>query len=355
MHVVVTADSSPYLQWQMRVCYYWWRKAAAQPGSPYRAFTRILHTGEPDALMDDIPTVVVPPGPKPDNGAPPIQRPAAVIAWLEAAPPEEEYVMMLEPDHVMLLPTPLGGLARGRPIAFFFSYVDFEVHEAALAPHLAAASCTVADAARTGNSPSLMHRDDLAALAPGWRDISLALHEDPAVRAAVGWVGEMYGFALAACQAGLALTLQAQELMLHPPFDAELGAASLIHYTYGTELFRNGSVADPNKAPKAQRVWAFDKRYFQRDYPDGRIPAPPKGAPASVVRLVDSINEALEAHDADAAAAAAAAAKEGGAEGATAGEAREAEAEEAEPEADTQPEAEAAEEEQGAARRQALQ
>jgi hypothetical protein len=232
----------------MRVCYFWYLRAAAQPGSPFRAFTRVLHTGKPDTLMSDIPTVVVPEGPRPDNGGPPIQRPAAVIAWLAQAPPAEEYVLMLEPDHIILRPMPLGAVARGRPVAFMFSYVDFAVHEAALAPHLAAAGCTAAQAPRTGNSPSLMHRDDLAAIAPGWRDVSLALHEDAAVREAVGWVGEMYGFSIAACAAGLRFALQEQQLMLHPPFDAEVGEASLIHYTYGTELMANGTVADPNKA-----------------------------------------------------------------------------------------------------------
>ena len=202
---------------------------------------------------------------------------------------------MLEPDHILLKPMPLGSAAKGHPVAFEFSYVNFVEHEKALAPHLATAGCAAADAARTGNSPSLMHRDDLAAIAPGWRDFSLALHADPAVRAAVGWVGEMYGFSLAACAARLWLTLQTQDLMLHPPFDAQLGEASIIHYTYGTELFANGSVADPAKVPKEERVWAFDKRYFERDYPGGRIALPPAGAPPSVVRLVEAINEALDA------------------------------------------------------------
>lgn len=197
-------------------------------------------------------------------------------------------------DHILLKPVELGAVAKGHPLAFMFSYVNFVEHEQALAPHLETAGCSAKDAARTGNSPSLMHRDDLARLAPGWRDFSLALHEDPAVRAAVGWVGEMYGFSLAACSARMWITLQTQELMLHPPFDTKLGEASIIHYTYGTELFANGSVADPGKVPKEQRVWAFDKRYFERDYPDGRISPPPKGAPESVERLVDAINEALE-------------------------------------------------------------
>ena len=37
--------------------------------------------------MAEIPTVVVEKGPQPDPGAPPIQRPNAVIRWLEQATP----------------------------------------------------------------------------------------------------------------------------------------------------------------------------------------------------------------------------------------------------------------------------
>jgi hypothetical protein len=37
IHVVVTADSSPYLQWQMRVCYYHYLKARQRaPHAPFR-------------------------------------------------------------------------------------------------------------------------------------------------------------------------------------------------------------------------------------------------------------------------------------------------------------------------------
>jgi len=309
IHVVVTADSNDYMcarrapraggrltrrrHWQCLALYHSYLKAAAVPGSPFSAFTRILHTGEADDLMDIFPTVVVPKGPKPDEGAPPIQRPPALIAWLEAAPPRERYVLMAEPDHIFVKPVPLGDAALGRPVAYYFSYVNFADHLEAFQPHLTAAGCALEDARRTGNSPSLMHVDDLRAVAPGWRDISIALHDDPAVRKAVGWVGEMYGFALAACAAGLDVQLQEKELMLHPPFDRELGQASIIHYTYPNELFANGSVANPSTDPKDLRVWAFDKRYVKRDYPGGRITRPPPGAPSAIVYLVDAINEAL--------------------------------------------------------------
>ena len=44
--MVITADSNDYMTWQIRCAYYWFRKAAAMPGSQLGGFTRILHTGQ---------------------------------------------------------------------------------------------------------------------------------------------------------------------------------------------------------------------------------------------------------------------------------------------------------------------
>ena len=289
------------------------------PGSTMTSFTRILHTGEPDHLMDEIPTVVVERGPKPDEGGPPIQRPTAVIRWLEQAWPKEDYVLMLEPDHILLRPVPLGNVTRGAPLAFFFSCapspslggwgvgrpddaarraraadVNIEEFSEVLEPYLRRAGCAAAAVPRTGNSPSLMHKDDLRRIGPAWSEYSIALHGDAGVRKSVGWVGEMYGFSLAACALGMQFQLQAQELMIHPPFDTAVGETKIIHFTYGVTLFANGSFADPGKTEEAERVFKFDKRYY-KPAKTGLIPEPPPGTFESARRLVASINEAVAA------------------------------------------------------------
>lgn len=62
-HVVVTATDAAYSQWQCRIMYYWYKKVKEIPGSDMGEFTRILHSGKPDQLMDEIPTFVVDPLP----------------------------------------------------------------------------------------------------------------------------------------------------------------------------------------------------------------------------------------------------------------------------------------------------
>lgn len=62
-HIALTATDSPYSKWQCRIMYYWYRKKKDLPGSEMGKFTRILHSGSPDNLMDEIPTFVVDPLP----------------------------------------------------------------------------------------------------------------------------------------------------------------------------------------------------------------------------------------------------------------------------------------------------
>jgi hypothetical protein len=63
-HVALTATDALYSQWQSRVMYYWYREMRDRPGSDMGGFTRILHSGKPDGLMDEIPTLVVDPLPE---------------------------------------------------------------------------------------------------------------------------------------------------------------------------------------------------------------------------------------------------------------------------------------------------
>ena len=62
-HVALTATDAPYSKWQCRIMYYWYKKKKDLPGSEMGGFTRILHSGKPDNLMDEIPTTVVDPLP----------------------------------------------------------------------------------------------------------------------------------------------------------------------------------------------------------------------------------------------------------------------------------------------------
>jgi len=44
--------------------HYWYKEMRDRPGSDMGGFTRILHSGKPDGLMDEMPTMVVDPLPE---------------------------------------------------------------------------------------------------------------------------------------------------------------------------------------------------------------------------------------------------------------------------------------------------
>ena len=111
-HVVITAEGSA-VHWQSRVHYYWYKKIKAQceanGACQMGGFTRLLHSGKPDDLMDEIPSFVVHPLPpdKQDNkGYVVLNRPYAFVQWTQQAKIKEKYIIMSEPDHVWLKPMP---------------------------------------------------------------------------------------------------------------------------------------------------------------------------------------------------------------------------------------------------------
>ncbi|XP_039060970.1 hydroxyproline O-arabinosyltransferase RDN2-like [Hibiscus syriacus] len=90
-HVALTATDAPYSKWQCRIMYYWYKKQKDLPRSEMEGFNRILHSGSPDNLMDEIPTVVVDPLPVGlSRGYIVLNRPWAFVQWLEKATIEEE-------------------------------------------------------------------------------------------------------------------------------------------------------------------------------------------------------------------------------------------------------------------------
>ena len=133
-HTAVTASDSVYNTWQCRVMYYWFKKVRDEGGdeSGMGGFTRILHSGKPDQFMDEIPTFVAQPLPAGmDQGYIVLNRPWAFVQWLQQADIKEDYILMSEPDHIIVKPIP--NLARdGLGAAFPFFYIEPKKYETVL-------------------------------------------------------------------------------------------------------------------------------------------------------------------------------------------------------------------------------
>ncbi|CAM6101988.1 unnamed protein product [Calypogeia fissa] len=284
-HVVVTADGSKYSQWQCRIMYYWYKKFKGHPDSAMGGFTRLLHSGRPDDLMDEIPTFIVDPlPPGEDRGYVVLNRPWAFVQWLETATIEEEYVLMAEPDHIFVRPMP--NLAVGdMPAGFHFHYIDPELNEKILRKFYPSEMGPITNIDKIGNSPVIIKKEQLMKIAPTWLNTSIAMKDDPEADEKFGWVLEMYGYATASALHGVKHVLK-EDFMLQPPWQVELDGY-MIHYTYALEYsmmgeFMKGKIGG----------WRFDKRSFTEDYLPRNLPLPPPGVPETVGTLIKALNEA---------------------------------------------------------------
>ncbi|KAL2478214.1 hypothetical protein Fot_47228 [Forsythia ovata] len=285
-HVALTATDAPYSKWQCRIMYYWYKKKKNLPGSEMGKFTRILHSGSPDNLMNEIPTFVVDPLPPGlDRGYVVLNRPWAFVQWLEKATIEEEYILMGEPDHIFVKPLP--NLARGGyPAAFPFFYIKPTENEKILRKFFPEEKGPVTNIDPIGNSPVIIKKDLLEKIAPTWMNVSLKMKNDPETDNTFGWVLEMYAYAVASALHGVQHILR-KDFMLQPPWDKETGKKFILHFTYGCDYNMKGELTYGKFGE-----WRFDKRSHLQGPPPRNLSLPPPGVPESVVTLVKMVNEA---------------------------------------------------------------
>jgi hydroxyproline O-arabinosyltransferase len=302
-HVVITAQGSA-VHWQSRVHYYWFLKiktrceeeATRQGGNACHmgGFTRVLHSGKPDELMNEIPTFVAQPLPpeKIPDGYVVLNRPYALLQWIQQAKIREKYVLMSEPDHIWLKPMP--NLMQGRHAAAFpFFYIEPTKQEylPIVRRYLGPITRLQAEeVAPIGNAPTLLAWDDLVAAAPVWYNMSLAIHADPEANKAWGWVQEMFAFTMSLYEVGVRDVGLHPKMMSQPPFDEKLEPWYLLHYTYGMD-YTNEGVFTPGKYGE----WRFDKREYVMAPPRQNLQEPPEACQNELVRyLIQAINEATQ-------------------------------------------------------------
>ncbi|WOL06709.1 hypothetical protein Cni_G15443 [Canna indica] len=284
-HVAVTATDAPYSRWQCRIMYYWYKRMKDSEGSEMGGFTRVLHSGTPDNLMDEIPTFVVDPLPAGmDRGYIVLNRPWAFVQWLEKATIEEEYILMAEPDHIFVKPLP--NLAREDPAGFPFFYIKPTENEKIIRKFYPEEKGPVTNIDPIGNSPVIIKKSMLEKIAPTWMNVSLRMKEDPETDKVFGWVLEMYAYAIASALHGVQHILR-KDFMIQPPWDTKLGNTHIIHFTYGCDYSLKGELTYGKIGE-----WRFDKRSYLRGPPPRNLSLPPPGVPESVVKLVKSVNEA---------------------------------------------------------------
>mmetsp|Transcript_19465 Transcript_19465/g.23299 ORF Transcript_19465/g.23299 Transcript_19465/m.23299 type:complete len:528 (-) Transcript_19465:155-1738(-) len=286
-HTVMTTNGSVYVNWQSQIMYYFFKKfkALQGPDGDMGGFTRLLH-GEPDALMDEIPTVVVERLNK-EYGFVVLSRPNAFVQWLNKVEIEEDYILMAEPDHIILRPIP-NLMVGDKAAAFPFFYIAPKEFPDLIQKYVGPiGKRNVAKMDPVGNSPVMIHKNDLKKVAPTWADLAVKMKTDPEADKAWGWVLEMWAYTCAAQIEGVKHDL-IPKLAAQPPWDQTLDGFYILHYTYGNDFNEKG-VFTPGKFG----AWRFDKRSYMSRYPNKYFELPPKGTFPSVRNLIEFMNEGM--------------------------------------------------------------
>jgi len=288
--------------WQARIHYYWFKKQRSiceETGiCDMGGFTRLLHSGQADDLMDEIPTVVVdklPESAMKNSNYVVLNRPYAFLLWLQRVSIPEKYILMAEADHLFLRPLPnmMNGEAPG---AALFTYIVPENYGPIVRKFVGQITdAELKTVPHIGNSPTFVSIKHFRKTAPMWFNTTMDIFNDEEAHKAWNWVLEMYGYSLATYKLNQHIGMKVWDNMLaHPPFDKkEVTPAGdpfyILHLTYPLRYNSTGGMTEKEE----DTVWKFDKRSYMEKPPPKNLPDPPVNVDNDLARIIiRMVNEA---------------------------------------------------------------
>ncbi|KAK9108365.1 hypothetical protein Syun_024376 [Stephania yunnanensis] len=257
IHTIFSTECSPYFDWQTVGLMHSFH-LSGQPGN----ITRLLSCTKQDLKKytghDLAPTHYVPSmsrHPLTGDWYPAINKPAAVLHWLNHANIDAEFIVILDADMILRGPiTPWEfNAARGRPVSTPYDLTLF-THDSYLIGcdnELARLHTRHPDACDKVGGVIIMHIDDLREFAMLW------LHKTEEVRAdkshysknftgdvyEAGWISEMYGYSFGAAELNLRHLIN-KDILIYPGY-VPLPGVNYRVFHYGLEF----SIGN----------WSFDK------------------------------------------------------------------------------------------------
>lgn len=249
IHTLFSTECTLYFDWQTVGLVHSFH-LSGQPGN----ITRLLSCTDEDLRKykghDLAPTHYVPSmsrHPLTGDWYPAINKPAAVLHWLNHVETEAEFIVILDADMILRGPiTPWEyGAERGRPVSTPYGYLIGCDNELAKIHTRNPGACD-----KVGGV-IIMHVDDLRKFALLW------LHKTEEVRAdkahygtnftgdiySSGWISEMYGYSFGAAELNLRHIIKS-DILIYPGYIPEPGVKYKVFH-YGLKF----SVGD----------WSFDK------------------------------------------------------------------------------------------------
>ncbi|KAJ8639540.1 hypothetical protein MRB53_016234 [Persea americana] len=302
IHTLFSTECSTYFDWQTVGLMHSFH-LSGQPGN----ITRLLSCTDDDLKgykgHDLAPTHYVPSmsrHPLTGDWYPAINKPAAVLHWLNHVETDAEFIVILDADMILRGPiTPWEFKAeRGRPVSTPYDYLIGCDNE------LAKIHTRHPEACDKVGGVIIMHIDDLRKFALLW------LHKTEEVRAdkdhyatnftgdvyGSGWISEMYGYSFGAAELNLRHIINS-DVLIYPGYTPEPGVEPKVFH-YGLEF----KVGD----------WSFDKANWRNTdvvntcwatFPDPPDPSLLTSTDKNILRrdrlsieCMRTLNEALRLH-----------------------------------------------------------
>lgn len=253
IHTIFSTECTPYFDWQTVGLVHSFH-LSGQPGN----ITRLLSCTDEDLKKytghDLAPTHYVPSmsrHPLTGDWYPAINKPAAVLHWLNHVNIDAEFIVILDADMILRGPiTPWEfNAARGRPVSTPYEYLI------GCDNVLAKLHTSHPDACDKVGGVIVMHIDDLRQFAMLWLHKTEEVRADKAHYATnitgdifeSGWISEMYGYSFGAAELQLR-HLISSEILIYPGYIPEPGVKYRVFH-YGLE-FKVGN-------------WSFDKANYR--------------------------------------------------------------------------------------------
>lgn len=242
VHTVFSTECTAYFDWQSLGLYDSWRRVG-QRGK----FTRLMACDDarPKGL-DIVPDTHVHPNyathPVSKDRYSAYNKPFSIKHWLEHVDVEADFIIVLDADMIFRAPmtVDLLGVRRGAPVSALYTYLIGTLPENHMG--VKARVPNVEKTQQVGGF-TVMHREDMRALAPRWLHWTEEVRNDPDSWANTGdiyndngkygppWISEMYGYVFAAAEVGIEFQVH-DDFMLYPgympPRDARFPV--VLHY-----------------------------------------------------------------------------------------------------------------------------
>mmetsp|Transcript_648 Transcript_648/g.2363 ORF Transcript_648/g.2363 Transcript_648/m.2363 type:complete len:326 (+) Transcript_648:964-1941(+) len=289
--MVITTGPGPYQEWQTRSCYQTYLAAAADPASKLKAFTRVFHSPMDDALSSFIPTWRINPTSK-VKSFPVEPRAHALKAWIQSGEVLCKgctHIFLGEPDYVFVKPPHFPIPPSGEAVGFIYDYVapNWGQNKKIIKRLMGTTSDRkVADMPLSGPCPVIIAGEDFRKLAPVFSEVVNATAHDQAAIAEFGWTRDMFAWDIAVIKAGMrqqCVSPPPAGFFSQPPHDQVLGPASILHFTWGTQIIQKDT---------KEMLWQWDKRQYSPSR-TGPIPLPPKWKPGLVLQDGYEVTEGL--------------------------------------------------------------